>query len=414
MTEELPVELVALDQIKIAPKELNPNQGDIGAITVSIENNDWYGTIVVNRGGDQTSNMILAGNHRALAAKQLGHDKLPVWWVDKTDDEAKAMLLADNRSSALATNDQAVLAELLQDLQSKDMLHQTLYDSDDLDQILADLGTPLSFGDDEVPDVPKEPKTKPGDLYELGEHRLLCGDATKAEDYERLLDGELVNLVVTDPPYGVGIGEKNEMLESVRRGNAASGKLAGDANQAESEVLWRDSFERIADVIPDGCSWYVFGPQRGDLGLLLLQELKESGLLPRHILIWVKNNSSFSLGRLDYEYQHEPIVYGWKPGAKHNWYASETQTSTFSFDRPGRSKEHPTMKPLPLIAQLTRNSSKPNDVILDPFGGSGTTLIVAEQLHRKARLLEIDSAYCDVIVERWEKATGKTATLVTS
>ena len=241
----------------------------------------------------------------------------------------------------------------------------------------------------------------------VGGHRVLHGDATKREDYGRLLGGEpFAGLTLTDPPYGVDIAAKNRALDALDKGsNRVTVGLDGDRGMVEVERLWRASFPVMASVMAPGSSFYVFGPQGGDLGLLLLL-LRESSLPPRHILIWVKNRASFSIGRLDYDYQHEPIVYGWAPGGPHPWHAEAPQTSILQYDRPARSPDHPTVKPVDLLERLITNSAPPGGSVLDPFGGSGSTLIAAHRLGRRAFLLEIDRGYVDVIVRRFAEHSG--------
>jgi site-specific DNA-methyltransferase (adenine-specific) len=181
--------------------------------------------------------------------------------------------------------------------------------------------------------------------------------------------------------------------------------MDGDQGIEDVEKLWRASFDVLFDVLAPGSPYYIFGPQGGDLGLLLLL-LRDSGLAPKHILIWAKNRASFSIGRLDYDYQHEPVVYGWRPGAGHPWYATEPQTSLLPFDRPAASRLHATMKPVDLLAYLIRNSAPIGGSVLDPFGGSGSTLIACEQTGRVAYLMEIDPHYVDVICKRFQDFTG--------
>ena len=405
------VEEVALERLHEHPA--NPRQGDTGAIVESIKAHGWFGALVVNRDGT-----VLCGNHRLKAARELGMAKVPVFRVDVNDETALRILLADNRTSDLASWDDGALAGLLVDLQQQTERGMTGlgWDTVDLDALIAEVargnGTGLvDPGPGELPETP-DVLTKPGDLWVLGEHRLLCGDAAKARDYAKLLDGGSPDLLLTDPPYGVAIGDKNAMLNAHGRGNPHEGPLENDTGIAEVEVLWRAAFPAMRDAMACGCPFYVFGPQGGDLGLLLLLLLlRESDIPARHILIWVKDRPTFSLGRLDYEYAHEPICYGWKAGAAHPWYGDGQHSSVIHEPRPSESKLHPTMKPLPLIERLIRNSTLAGAVVLDPFGGSGTTLIAAEAVHRRARLIEIDPGYCDVIVNRWQDYTGKKAEL---
>lgn len=390
----------------------NPRQGDVGAIVTSIQANGFFSPLLVQRTTDAGAvGPVCGGNHRLKAARTLKMASVPVCYLDVDDDTALRILVADNRANDLATNSDAALLELLEGLTFTERgLSGTLYDGDDLDELRKLLGEVQSTGSGDpnrVPEAPPEPVTKPGDLWLIGDHRVLCGDATKPDDYAMLLRGGSPSLLLTDPPYGVSIGAKNATLNSVGKGNPHEGELSGDAGIAEVEKLWRSAFPVMRDVLPAGCPFYVFGPQGGDLGLLLLLLLRDSGMPARHILTWVKNRASFSLGRLDYDYAHEPICYGWMPGAAHPWYAPETQSSVIEEPRPAASKLHPTMKPVGLLERLVRNSTKAHQIVLDPFGGSGSTLIAAHQHGRVGYLLEIDPHYTDVIVKRAQEFTSE-------
>lgn len=253
---------------------------------------------------------------------------------------------------------------------------------------------------------------KRGDIWQLGNHRLMCGDSTDATDVALLMDGAKATLFVTDPPYGVSYSEKNSYLNAIAPANRIQVPIEND-NKTEQEMfeLWKKVFKLAYDNTEEKMSYYCFGAQRGELLLLLLLALKDSGLQPKHGLVWVKNNHV--LGRCDYSYKHEPITYGWKIKGTHEFYGG-FKTSVLEFDKPQKSELHPTMKPVPLIAELIGNSSKEGDCVLDLFGGSGTTLIAAEQLRRKCYMMELAPHYCDVIIARWEKFTGEKAEKITN
>jgi site-specific DNA-methyltransferase (adenine-specific) len=400
-------EAVPLERLTPSPE--NVNEGDVGAIAESIQTNGFYGSVIAQR----SSGTIIAGEHRWRAAQATGGETVPVIWLDVDDEQARRIRLVDNRTTRLGRDDEARLAELLTELAATDLgLAGTGYDGDDLDQLLADVAPPPALTDpDDAPSEPDSPVTQSGDLWQLGPHRVLCGDARDAAAYARVLSGGSVDCVVTDPPYGVGIGGKNRALDALDALDKDSGRVTTDLDgdlDVDARDLWRDAFPPLAAALPPGCPYYVFGPQRGDLGLLLLLLLKESGLAARHILTWVKNRPSFSIGRYDYDYQHEPIAYGWTPGGPHPWHADGPRTSVLNFDRPQRSPDHPTMKPVALLAHLIENSTRPGALILDPFAGSGSTLIAAHGLNRHARLIEIDPRYCDVICRRFQAHTGIT------
>ena len=252
-------------------------------------------------------------------------------------------------------------------------------------------------GDDDIPkDV--EPITKTGDLWLLGEHRLLCGDATSEEDVARLMDGEKADMVFTDPPYGVDIQER-DMQQADVRGRRKDGlgiqndDLTGDTL---SDFLRLAFAAALGETSPGAC-WYVCAPPGVDYRRPL-NELAEIGVA-RHGIVWVKDR--FVMGRCDYHYRHESIIYGWTPGAAHQPPPDRKVDTVWEFDRPGASKEHPTMKPVDLVAEAVGNSSKTGEMVLDPFLGSGTTVLACEKLNRKCYGLEIDPHYCDVIVQRY-------------
>ena len=217
-------------------------------------------------------------------------------------------------------------------------------------------------------------------------------------------------LLVTDPPYGVSYAKKNEFLNAIARGNRIQTPIEGDHNTAEDmSVLWRTWFGSVRRWMDPGAAYYVTGPQGGDLLLLLLLlALRDSGFPLRHMLVWAKNNHV--LGRSDYHYKHEPILYGWVEGAAHHAVANRSETSLWEIDRSHKSDLHPTTKPVELYARAMRNSSNSGDLVTDPFAGSGTAFVAAEQLDRTCFGVELSPAYCDVIIERWQNLTGQSAT----
>lgn len=247
-----------------------------------------------------------------------------------------------------------------------------------------------------------------GDVWQLGEHRLMCGDSTKAEDVARLMDGEKAQLVITDPPYNVAIGSKNKALNEIQESGRIVEDIIGDKGMTDEEIgekIWAPAFKNLCDFATDDCAIYVSMPQGGTHMMMMMMMSRYWQV--KHELIWLKNAPTFSMGRLNYDYKHEPIVYGWKK--KHNWYAKEPKQSILCFDKPKKCDLHPTMKPIALWAELICNSSQEGMIVSDFFGGSGTTIVACEQLHRKARLMELDPHYCDVIIARWEKLTGQKA-----
>lgn len=257
---------------------------------------------------------------------------------------------------------------------------------------------------------PVETICQEGGVWQLGEHRLMCGDSTKAEDVARLMDGELATMFITDPPYGVSYTDKNEFLNSIDASQRLTNAIQNDSHSPEEmEKFWVAAFTIGYNFTNERMSYYITAPQGGDLLLLLLlQAIRTSGFALKHSMVWNKNNHV--LGRCDYNYKHEPIIYGWKQKGTHDFYGKgKFKTSVWDIPKPLKNDLHPTMKPVALIENMLLNNSIEGDIALDLFGGSGTTLIACEQLHRKARLMELDPHYCDVIIARWEKLTGQKA-----
>ena len=347
--------------------------------------------------GDGT---VVAGNGTVEAAKQLGWTELacvriPWRW---TPDEIKAYALADNRTAELAEWDSAILADQLIELDAVGW---------DVSELGFEALEPPTEPDpeDEAPlEFKPEPVTKLGDLYRLGEHLLLCGDSTHSSTYQKLLTSqgkkELVDLVWTDPPYGVSyVGKTKDALT-----------IENDSlNFDELIAFLKAAFGNVKEMTKPGACWYVASPTMPQFFLPFATALSDLEVW-RHTLIWVKD--IFTLGRSDYHYRHEAILYGWTPGAAHQEPPDRKQDTVWEIPRPKRSEEHPTMKPLELIIRALRNSTNKGQIVLDPFGGSGSTLIAAEQTGRKARLVELDPKYCDVIVTRWQNLTGQKAELI--
>jgi len=378
---------------RLKPYAKNARRGDVAAIAESLRVNGQYRPIVVNR----RTMEVLAGNHTLRAARKLGWSEIAATLVDVDEERAKRIVLADNRTSDLATYDSEALAELLQELPE---LSGTGYDEDDLDALLAELGR-TERGEDDPPPLPAAPATRRGDLYELGPHRLLCGDARERAAYGALLGNEGADLLWTDPPFGVAYRGKTP----------ARLRIAGDTRDGVRELLG-ESFARIDAALREGAPLYVCHPS-GAAALPFLEAFLAQGWSLRQTLVWVKD--AFVLGRSDYQWRHEAILYGFKPAAVRlgrgaaGWHGDDAQTSVLEFDRPRASREHPTIKPPELIEATLRNSSRPGGVVLDPFAGSGSTLVACERAGRVARLIELDPRYCDVVTERYERLTGREA-----
>ena len=255
-----------------------------------------------------------------------------------------------------------------------------------------------------------------GDIWKLGDHLLMCGDSTDAGAWALLLNGDKADMVFTDPPYGVAIGDKNKLLKqkvSHGKGGAVVENIKNDT--LNSDQLY-DMLVKVMTNLRENCkddaAYFVTAPQGGGIGLMMMM-MRDSGLEVRHNLVWRKNAPTFSLGRLDYDYQHEPIMYTWTK-SHHNYRKGKYRTSVWDFDKPRKCDLHPTMKPVELVANCLLDCTKEGDIVLDAFGGSGTTIIASQQLKRRARLMELDPHYCDVIIARWEKLTGEKAEKITN
>ena len=269
-----------------------------------------------------------------------------------------------------------------------------------------------SFTDEEADEIPEEVETKCklGDLWQLGEHRLLCGDSTDENCVKRLMGEEKADMVFTDPPYGVSYADKNEFLNAANKGNRNQTPIINDhMNLEDTGDFVYKAFLNIKKFLAKYSSYYITAPQGGELLMMMMMMMQKAGIPLRHCLIWVKNNHV--LGRCDYNYKHEPILYGWVE--KHHFYGQgEHKFSTWEIPKPVKNDLHPTMKPVALVVNAILNSTQKDEVVLDLFGGSGTTLIACEQTQRKARLMELDEHYCDVIIQRWENLTKQKAELI--
>jgi site-specific DNA-methyltransferase (adenine-specific) len=347
--------------------------------------------IVVQRNG----RIVRAGNGTLQAARKLGWTEIAAVMVD--DDNATAMqfAIADNRTAELAEWDDETLGLLLDgfDQEIRDSIG---FNEEEFNQLMADL-TPKEVTEDEVPEAPAEPITKPGTMWLLGQHRLLCGDSTRAEDVARLMDSKRADLLLTDPPYNVDYEGSNGM------------KIANDSMEAtQFQSFLSKAFKCAFDVMKPGASFYIW--HADSEGFNFRAAVVNCAQKVRQCLIWTKN--ALVMGRQDYQWQHEPCLYGWKDGAAHGWYSDRKQTTVLHYDKPRSNDQHPTMKPVALFAYLMGNSTAPQGLVFDPFLGSGTTLVAAEQLGRTCYGMELAPAYCDVIVQRWEALTNQKAVRV--
>ena len=386
------IKVVRLDAIR--PYENNPrdNAPAVPAVVASIERFGFRNPILVDGDG-----VIIEGHTRRLAALELGMQEVPVVYAtDLTPDEVAALRVIDNKTSELAEWNVEKLAEEMAALPDFDFVDFGF----DVDGIL-DIGTPEGNTDaDDVPDVDESEhvRSKRGDVYELGAHRLMCGDSTNEEDVRKVCaDGE-ADLWLTDPPYNVDYGAKQQALVDAGCGGKKVAYIANDAMSDEKfREFLRAAFANAERAMKPGATFYIF--HADSEGFNFRAACRDTGLTVRQCLIWKKDH--FVMGRQDYQWIHEPCLEGWKEGAGHNWYSDRTQTTVMEFDRPKKSELHPTSKPVALVEYLMGNSSKKGDVVLETFGGSGSTLMAAEQTGRVCKCVELDPHYCDVIRKRW-------------
>jgi DNA modification methylase len=397
--------------IQIKPDERNANKGTARGRELLRKSLREYGagrSILADRDG-----RLIAGNKTYEAAQELG---LPVRVVEANGDElivvkrndldlsertgkARELAYADNRVAEIDLEWEA--EQLAADLEAGIDLGELGFGERELKDILGDLYPEESDAPapqiDRAEELLEKWQVQTGDLWEIGEHRLLCGDCTKRDDVKKLLNNEQADMVFTDPPYGVAIGDKNKFLNSFQKAGRNLENIAGDLmGKDELFDMLVNSFTLTREFMKDCCAIYVTAPQGGELGMMMMMM---SGLPVRHVLNWVKNSPTFSMGRLDYEYQHEPILYSWKVTHKH-YGNGKHQTSTWFIDKPRASKEHPTMKPVELVENALLNSSLEKQIIYEPFSGSGTTLVACERLGRKGRGMEIMPKYVAVALER--------------
>jgi site-specific DNA-methyltransferase (adenine-specific) len=347
-------------------------------------------------------NGIIAGHGRLAAARLLKIDDVPTIQLDGLSDAQKrAYILADNRIALDSGWDNELLAIEFDALKELNFdLTLTGFDDDELLKLKPiELAEGLT-DEDAVPDVPEEPITKLGDIYQLGNHRLMCGDSCSFEDMERLTNKEAVDMWLTDPPYNVSYEGKTK--DSLTIQNDSMG-------DEQFRQFLRDAYVTADSVMKAGAVFYIW--HADSEGYNFRGAAQDAGWKVRQCLIWKK--STMVMGRQDYHWKHEPCLYGWKEGAGHLWSTDRKQTTILEFDKPSRNGEHPTMKPVALFEYQMMNNTKGGDIVLDSFGGSGTTLLAAEKNGRRAFLMELDPKYCDVIVKRWEEFTGKKAVLVT-
>ncbi|MFA5385937.1 MAG: site-specific DNA-methyltransferase [Eubacteriales bacterium] len=396
-------ELVDIE--KLVPNPRNPNthpEKQISLLAKIIKAQGWRAPITVsNRSG-----FIVRGHGRLMAAQLLGVERVPVDRQDyATEAEEWADLVADNRITELAEMDIPKLGDILGELNVGDFdIELAGFTDKELEDLFRQLQDPAEIVEDgfdaeaEAAKI-REPVTKPGDIWQLGKHRLMCGDATVIANVESLMAGQSASMLFTDPPYNVDYtGKTNDALK-IKNDRMKDGQFY--------KFLFDAFTNMLAVTVPGGAVYVCHADSEG---LNFRKAITDAGWLLKQCIVWVKNG--IVMGRQDYHWQHEPILYGWKPGSAHTWYGGRKEATVWNFDKPLRNAEHPTMKPVGITARAVQNSSRPGDIVLDLFAGSGTTMIAAEQIERAAYLMELDPVYCDVIINRFEQFTGQKAVLL--
>ena len=395
-----------MDNLKIeylAPSQLTPyvnnarthSPEQIDQIAASIKEFGFVNPILVDERG-----VIVAGHGRLAAAHKLGMSQVPVIYLKHlTETQRRGLIIADNRIAMNAGWDEELLKVELEALQIEDFDLDLLgFDPTEIDNILFSDEEDTSEEDEAVPELPEVPISKPGDVWILGDHRVLCGDATLPADIEKLMNGQLADMVFTDPPYNVDYG------------NTAKDKIRGKSRTIMNDNLGAAFGQFLLDSVTN-----MLAVTKGALYICmstreiptLHDAFEKAGGKWSDYLVWAKH--MFTMGGSDYQRQYEPILYGWKQGNDHYWCGARDQGNVWFIKKPSRNTLHPTMKPIELVERALKNSSKSHDIVLDSFGGSGSTLIACEKLGRQCRMLELDPKYVDVIVKRWEEFTGKEA-----
>lgn len=384
------MDIKELNLSDIKPYEKNPRKNDnaVKYVAESIKEFGFKVPIVIDRNG-----VIVAGHTRYKAAKQLKMKTVPCLVADDlTDEQVRAFRLADNKVAEQAEWDFDLLDDELAQILDIDM--DAFGFLNDIDE-----RTEEATEDDYEINPPEEPKAKLGEIYQLGRHRLMCGDSTILNDVEKLMGGARADMLLTDPPYNVNYeGKTKDKL-----------KIQNDKMQNDNfRQFLADAFLNADTVMKPGAVFYIW--HADSEGYNFRGACFDVGWKVRQCLIWNKN--SMVMGRQDYQWKHEPCLYGWKDGAGHLWASDRKQTTIINFDKPTRSDKHPTMKPIPLFDYQVKNNTKGDDIVLDLFAGSGTTIMACEQNGRRGYCMEYDPKYVDVIIDRWETFTGQKAILI--
>ena len=370
-------------------KDLKPGDAEYEKLKRSLEQFGYVEPVIWNK----TTGRVVGGHQRLKVLQDLGLTEIECVVVEMDEEKEKALNIALNKISGEWDKDK--LALLISDLQGSDFdVSLTVFEPAEIDDLFKDsIKEGVKDDDFDVDAELKNPTvTQPGDVWTLGRHRLVCGDSTKPETFEALMAGKKVNLVITDPPYNVNY-------------EGSAGKIKNDnmADTAFYDFLLA-AFQNTEEVMADDASIYVFHADTE--GLNFRKAFADSGFYLSGTCIWKKQ--SLVLGRSPYQWQHEPVLFGWKKKGKHQWYTGRKESTIWEFDKPKKNGDHPTMKPIPLLAYPIMNSSMTNCLVLDPFGGSGSTLIACEQTDRICYTIELDEKFCDVIVKRYIEQVGST------
>lgn len=375
-------------------KDLQPGDPEYERLKKSILEYDYIDPIIWN----QRTGRVVGGHQRLKILIELGKEEIDVSVVDFSEEKEKALNISLNKNSG--DWDLAKLKDILLELDTGDFdIEITGFDEQEIEKLLAQFHVDLQeiqedeFDPEAEAEKIQEPISKPGHIWQLGRHRLMCGDATNKEEVQQLMNGQLADMVFTDPPYNVDYTGKTKDALTIKNDSM-------DGNRFKTFLF--DAFSNMYEVTKPGGAIYICHADTE--GVNFRTALIEAGWMLKQCLVWVKQQ--FVMGRQDYHWRHEPILYGWKPGASHCWYGSRNQDTVWEIDRPMANREHPTMKPLALIGKAICNNLKGMDLVLDLFGGSGSTLIASEQLDRVCYMMELDPVYCDVIINRYKQATG--------
>ena len=370
-------------------KDLKPGDPEYEKLKRSLAEFGYVEPVIWN----QNTGHVVGGHQRLKVLIDTGVTEVECVVVEMSEEKEKALNVALNKISG--EWDKEKLSLLIADLQGADFdVSLTGFDTAEIDKLLNSGIDAEEDSFDVDAELEKPACSKPGDVWTLGRHRVICGDSIKPETYTALLNGKQANLILTDPPYGIDYDK------------GSAGKIKNDKFESDEGFykFLHDAFSAMADSLAVDGAAYVF--HADSKGLTFRRAFEDAGFKLSGCCIWAKN--TFTLGRSDYQWCHEPCLYGWKKSGKHNWYGDRKQSTIWNFDKPSRSEKHPTMKPVPLLAVPMKNSTQTNGVVLDPFGGSGSTLICAEKLGREACLIELDEKFVDVIVNRYIETVGST------